>query len=324
MFIENAYSGKNQVWRYISTVVVVYIAAAVIGVIPLFIVTLIGIAKSSTFAIPENAADFAAIGINQNLGLLVMLVPFAVGLLFLVLSVRKIHKRPALSMLTSRKSFSQDRFFYGAAIWAVFMIVSLAIHIIAEPANYLFQPDWKSFLPLIPITLIFIPLQAGFEEAFFRGYLMQAFGLLFRYRWIAILITGLGFGLLHSYNPEVKAYGFWLTMPEYAGLGLFFGLITLLDGGLELAAGIHIINNIFLSLFITNENSSLQTSALIHVQKINPFTDFVEIYIFMILFIFLAWRHFKWQDWKLNIFGRILPPPIKMDVNINTPGNLSN
>ncbi len=321
MFIENAYLGKNQVWRYVATVLVVYIAAAIIGVIPLFMVTLIGMAKSSSIVIPENAADFTAIGIDQNLGLLVMLVPFAVGLLFLVLSVRKIHKRPALSIMTSRNSFSRERFFYGAAIWAVFMIVSLAIHLILEPANYLFQPDWRAFLPLILITITFIPLQAGFEEALFRGYLMQAFGLLFRYRWIAILITGLGFGLLHSYNPEVKAYGFWLTIPEYAGLGLFFGLITLLDDGLELAAGMHVINNIFLSLFITNDNSSLQTSALIHVQHVNSFADLAELYGFMILFTFLAFRKFKWKDWKLKIFGRVLPPPINNELFTNTPSS---
>jgi uncharacterized protein len=305
MFIEQSFAGKNQVWRYVATLIVVYIAAAVIGVIPLFLTILVAMTKSETFAIPENPADFAAMGVDQNIGLLVMLFPFAIGLLFLLLSIRKIHFRPLLSVLTARKAFSKERFVYAAVLWAIFMSLSLIAHILAEPANYVFQPDWPAFLPLLLVTLVFIPLQAGFEEVLFRGYLMQALGILFKYPWLAILLTGIAFGLLHSYNPEVKAYGFWLTIPEYVGLGLFFGLITILDEGIELAAGIHVMNNIFLSLFVTNDNSSLQTPALFHIQKLNPYIDLGELYFIMAVFVFLAFKKFKWTDWKLKLFKKV-------------------
>jgi membrane protease YdiL (CAAX protease family) len=305
MFIEKAYSGKNQVWRFLITIVIVFIATEIIGALPLLLVILNSMAKSGTYAIPENPADFAAMGVDPNFGLLLMLLPFAIGLIFLLLAIRKIHYRPMITVLTSRSSFSWRRFLFGAGIWTIFMLVSLIIHIVAEPANYVFQPNWNAFIPLFFIAVIFIPFQAGFEEVLFRGYLMQAFGLLFKYRWAAILITGLGFGLLHSFNPEVKAYGFWLTMPEYVGLGLFFGVIALLDEGLEMVIGIHVLNNIFLSLFVTNESSALQTSALIHIRNINSYTDMAELYIFMFLFIVLAQRRYKWRDWKSIIFGRI-------------------
>ena len=290
----------------------------------MFVVTLIGMSKSNSFIMPENPADFAAMGIDQNIGLLVMLIPFAIGLLFLFLSVRKIHKRSGISLLTSREKFSGSRFIFSAIIWGGFMFLSLLIHLIAEPGNYLFQPDWRALLPLFLVTIVFIPLQAGFEEAFFRGYLMQAFGLLFKYRWVAILITGIGFGLLHSSNTEVKAYGFWLTMPEYVGLGLFFGLLAILDEGLELAAGIHIINNIFLSLFVTNDNSSLQTAALVHIQNMNPVLDLMELYLCMVLFIIIAFRKYKWMNWKENLFGKITSDSQNRDLIVNDHANSQN
>jgi uncharacterized protein len=308
MFIENAFAGKNQLWRFLVTILIVFIATELIGAIPLIVVIMRAVSKNSSHIIPENPADFPAMGIDSNLGLFVMLLPFAVGLIFLLLCVKKIHCRPVLTLLTSRRAFSWQRFIFGAGIWTIFMLISLLIHLIAEPNNYLFQPNWRAFIPLFLLAIIFIPLQAGFEEILFRGYLMQACGLLFRYRWIAILLTGILFGLLHFFNPEVKAYGFWLTMPEYIGLGLFFGILVLLDEGLELVIGIHVLNNIFLSLFVTNQSSALQTEALIHIKNMNSYTDLAELYIFMILFFILAQRKYSWASWKLKIFGRINKP----------------
>ena len=51
-------------------------------------------------------------------------------------------------------------------------------------------------------------------------------------------------------------------MPQYIVFGLIFGIITILDDGIEAAMGAHAANNIFLCIMVTNESSALQTPAL--------------------------------------------------------------
>ena len=298
MYIESAKSGKNQFWRYLIGVLIIILSTQIIGALPLLGLMIHAIVITGNLTVPANPTDFSAMGIDPNLGLMAMLFPFAVGLVFIYIVIRKIHQRPFLTLLTSRTSFSWPRFWFGALLWTLLMSISLIGHYMLEPGNYSISFDYRKFIPLALISLTLIPLQAGFEELLFRGYLMQGFGLLFRNKWLPLLITGFGFGLLHAFNPEVHAYGFWLTMPQYIGLGLFFGLLVLLDEGLELALGIHILNNIFLSLFLTDDNSALQTSAVFHAGTANPVGDLIEMYIFMIIFLLLAQVKFRWSGWR--------------------------
>ncbi len=298
MYIESAKSGKNQFWRYLIGVLIIILSTQIIGALPLLGLMIHAIVTTGNLTVPANPTDFSAMGIDPNLGLMAMLFPFAVGLVFIYIVIRKIHQRPFLTLLTSRTSFSWPRFWFGALLWTLLMSISLIGHYMLEPGNYSISFDYRKFIPLALISLTLIPLQAGFEELLFRGYLMQGFGLLFRNKWLPLLITGFGFGLLHAFNPEVHAYGFWLTMPQYIGLGLFFGLLVLLDEGLELALGIHILNNIFLSLFLTDDNSALQTSAVFHASTVNPAGDLIEMYVFLLIFLILAQTKFRWVSWK--------------------------
>ena len=91
---------------------------------------------------------------------------------------------------------------------------------------------------------------------------MQGSILLFKYRWVALLLTGFAFGLLHGSNPEVDRFGFWVAMPQYILMGLLLGLVAIWDDGLELALGLHLANNIISSLVVTHDASALQTHAL--------------------------------------------------------------
>jgi uncharacterized protein len=298
MFIRSGQNGKNEWWRYLVSLLVIFLATELIGAIPLFIVVFTPMLSGGSTAIPANLLDFAAMGINPNLGFAIVMFPFVIGILFLLLCVKYIHRKRVMSIVTTRHKFDWRRFGFSSGLWFIFLAASLIFHCFSEPGNYVFQPRWDLFIPLIMLVIILIPLQAGFEELLFRGYLMQGLGLLFKLPWLALLITGLAFGLLHSFNPEVETYGFWLTMPEYVGLGLLFGLLVLLDGGLELPLGIHIMNNVFLSLFITHPSSSLQTPALFEAGQLNPVNDMVELYIFMALFLLVSQWKYGWTGWR--------------------------
>ena len=116
-----------------------------------------------------------------------------------------------------------------------------------------------------------------------------------------MLVTSLVFGLLHAFNPEVKEYGFALTMPQYLLFGLFFGIITIMDDGLELALGVHAINNIFLSIFFTHDSSTLQTPALFEIQNLNPLVDLVEFVMVSVIFILIISRRFEWASWRMLV-----------------------
>src|SRR5690606_5412191 len=114
---------------------------------------------------------------------------------------------------------------------------------------------------LIIISLMLLPIQIGFEEYLFRGYLMQQIGISTNSKWIALIVTSALFGLVHSANPEVSEIGFKM-MVFYIGTGLFMGIMTLLDDGLELALGFHFANNFVAATLITSDFSALQTDAI--------------------------------------------------------------
>lgn len=154
------------------------------------------------------------------------------------------------------------------------------------------------------VILIFIPFQVALEEFIFRGYLMQASVLLFKYRWVAVLLTGCIFGLLHSSNPEVDRFGFWIAMPQYILMGLILGLVAVMDDGLELALGLHLSNNALSSIIVTHDSSALQTHALF--RDIAPQASHMDTLVMLvcgIIFIWVCNRKYRFMS-KVNLWGK--------------------
>ena len=161
-----------------------------------------------------------------------------------------------------------------------------------------------------------MPLQAGFEEVLFRGYLMQGFSRLFKYKWLTLLVTSLIFGGLHYFNPEVKEFGVLIMLPQYILIGIVFGVCTIMDEGIELAWGMHAINNIFLSVFFTQNSSALQTPSLFRITEFNPVIDLVALFGVSTLFIFIAHRKLKWPEWTY-ILARVDFPASREGITLD-------
>ena len=102
---------------------------------------------------------------------------------------------------------------------------------------------------------------------------MQGFTALLRNRLFPLIMTSLLFALMHGLNPEVKEYGFLTMMPQYILFGLIFGIITILDDGVEAAIGAHTANNAFLCIMVTTKSSALQTAALYEQYSIHPWIE---------------------------------------------------
>jgi membrane protease YdiL (CAAX protease family) len=96
-------------------------------------------------------------------------------------------------------------------------------------------------------------------------------------------------------------------MPQYILFGLIFGIVTILDDGIEVAMGAHTANNIFLCIMVTNESSALQTPALYEQLKIFPWTEFIALLLMGIVFIFVLKIIFRWKDFSL-FFREVKPP----------------
>lgn len=299
-FIKDSYQGKNGIGRWIIMLIVLLLATQIVGAIPFGIVIGYKIARGQAITPnPENSMDLSGYGLSENTALLLMIIPFAVGLLSIFMLMKPIHARSIRSVLTGAKKFRWARFLWAAGVWFALLagITAITIQLGLQDVELQFNPS--AFFSLILISLLFIPLQAGFEEVIFRGYLMQGFAQMAKNRWVALLITALLFGGLHYFNPEVKAHGAAITMPQYIWFGLFFGICTLMDDGLEIAWGAHAMNNAGASIFLTQESSVLQTDALFNITRYDPAVDLAVLFIASLIFLAFAARKYNWTDWSL-------------------------
>lgn len=310
-FIEQAYLGKNDWWRYILTLILIFIGWQFIGVIPLFAVAL-NKAEGVDDLIVSSQNAFADLGIDSNLYLFVVLLTFVFGLLALLFSVKKVHVRSLRSLITSRSSVDWNRVIYGFMFWFLISVLFLVIDYALHPEDFILNFKPVPFLILLVVAFLFIPLQTSFEELLFRGYLMQGLGIGFKSAAVPFLITSIGFGLMHSFNPEIEKLGSVILL-YYIGTGFLFGIITLMDEGTELALGMHAANNIVAAVFVTVNWAAFQTEALFKDVS-EPSLDmymFLPVFVVYPLVIYFLSRKYGWADWKNKLFGPVGEAPLK-------------
>ncbi len=299
-FFTKAKEGDNSIFSYFFTLLAV-IAAVFIG--NFFYVIYVSVAGNMSEFTQENMVNFEALEISEPMGLGLLLIPFALGFFILPLMVKWLHKRPSTSIFTSASSINWSKFFFGFGVYLVLSIIAESIMYIIDPSNYVFSFDASIFFPLLLVVLIMIPLQASFEEIAFRGYLMQLFGLLSKNAGVALLLTSTLFGLMHIMNTEVQAFGDWIVS-YYIASGIAFGIIAIMDEGLELAMGVHSANNIFGSVLVTFPESSLQTSALFQVKEYDLTIMMAMWLVIMTIFIIIVAKKYQWKDFS-KLWSRI-------------------
>lgn len=306
MFLEKAYIGKNNWYFYVLTLMIVFVATQ-IGSIPL--VAYLYLNGSMAMA-PDSTSLISQIT-STNTGLALTLFPYLVGFFTLFLCVKYIQQKEYADIVTGRSKVDYKRILFGAGIWGILMIGSLAFDMLtSEDSTIVFQFDPVNFFILVVIAVIFLPFQTALEELVFRGYLMQGFSLLFKYRWTAILITSVLFALLHGSNPEIKQFGFWTAIPIYFVIALILGYVAVKDNGIELALGLHLANNIVSALTLTHKGSALQTHALFcDTAPTASIWDSVIMLVCGILFILICNAKYRFFG-KINIWGKIADKPI--------------
>jgi len=302
-YIQQAYKGKNELWIFILTTVLVS---------GLFIVNLIFfLFFGDQFDYVEEQKKLLELVPSKNFWLAVNLLPFAflLGLLFLL--VKYAHQRSLLSLTTTRKKIDFKRVFFAFALIAIITLFSFGLSYYLDPSAVELQFDPVKFSILLVVSLLLFPLQIGLEEYLFRGYLMQQIGIMVRNKWFPLILTSVVFGIFHGANPEVGELG-PIIMIFYIGTGLLLGIMTLMDEGLELALGFHFGNNLLAATLVTAEWTALQTDAIFIYTGDSAGSTAMEIIlpvfvVYPIILIILA-KKYKWSNWKEKLFGKVVPP----------------
>ena len=307
MFIEEAYKGKYDGWRYFLGVLIIFIGWQFIGAVPLMGALIYKVMGTGEF--PTDISEMADL-LGSNLFLFLMLFSFAVGLLSVFLTAKFLHEQSIKSLTTARKRIDWKRIGFAFIVWTLVSTLFIVIDILVSPEDYVFNFKPIPFLILLLITVLFLPLQTSFEEYFMRSYLMQGIGVASKKRWVPLLITSLIFGLLHVFNPEVDKLGYGI-MIFYIGTGLFLGIMTLMDDGIELPLGFHAANNMTAALMVTADWTAFQTDSLFRdVSEPGLGWDvFLPVLVIYPLMLLLFSRRYRWKNWQDRLLGPVADPP---------------
>ncbi len=251
-FLDLARLGKNAWWRYVLGVSTIAFFWIVLGYVPYM--ALLGSGLE-----PTPMLEFVAV----NLSIFMMLAG-------LVVAVKWIHGRPLMSLVAPDLRLDWRRVGRGAAAWLVIgAVMALAEHVLF-PGRYYLSYNAERFYPFLVAVLLLTPLQSAAEELVFRGYLMQGLGLLTRRPLAVAVASSIIFTLPHLMNPEVGEYGVAIMAANYFAIGMLLATATLRDGRLELAIGLHAINNVFLALLANYDGSALATESVFTAAELDP------------------------------------------------------
>lgn len=292
-YLEQVKTKDNSFIGYLKGTLI-FVFSHFLGQIPL---SLYLIYQSSNF---EDYLDHNELlsSLPSNTILFLILLPFVVTVPFLKIVITKIHKQSFTSLFCSRNRVDFKRIIFSFLLWGGISILMILINYIVSPEDYEWNFKLIPFLVLFLVGIVLIPLQTSVEEFLFRGYLMQGFGVLFKNRWLPLLLTSLLFGILHIWNPEIDKLGINLLW-YYIGTGLFLGIITLMDEGMELALGFHAANNLVTALLVTASWTAFQTESLL-IYNAEPSLGKELIITLAVIYPLLAFifaKKYQWKNW---------------------------
>lgn len=295
-FLDLAQRGKNRWWTYVLGLLLIlsfwFILGGLFTLIPLLWVQL-----------DQDPATFFNMqtkhfeGVNPLFPFVFLNMSFIMLLLGIWLAVRFIHKRPLMTLISPRQRIDWRRVVKGFLLFFLFGVLVSLVEYILYPSIYTFSlNNVGQYLLFVFAALVLTPFQCTAEELLFRGYLMQGLGQLTPKAWFPAVASAVLFMLPHLVNPEMSGNGFIMSL-NYFIIGLFFALITLRDGRLELAMGMHAANNLYAALIANYRGSALQTESIFLVKELNPVFSLVSISIASVLiYILLFYSDFRKTD----------------------------
>lgn len=270
-YLDLARLGHNAWWRYALGALIIAGSWLGLGLLPYLLLSAAGITGPRV--------DFVAV----NLSIFAMLAGLAV-------TMKWLHRRPLLSLVTPSERIDWRRMRRGALLWlAIAAVLSLAEFLLFGERFYL-SFNAARFFPFLLLVLLLTPLQAATEELVFRGYVMQGLGQLSRRPALVAILSSVVFTMPHLLNPEVLQHGVVLMAANYFAIGMLLATVALRDGRLELAIGIHVVNNVFLALVANYEESALMTESIFTARELDPYYSLIALIAGAVVFHWWVFR----------------------------------
>jgi hypothetical protein len=264
-YLDLALQGRNAWWRYALGALTIAFFWLVLGYVPYLLLVGAGLG--------DQLLEYLAV----NFSILMMLAG-------LVPTVKWIHRRPLLTLITPEARIDWRRMARGALVWTAIAAVIVAIEHVLYPDRYYLSFDAGRFFLFVALVLVLTPIQAATEELVFRAYAMQGLARLTRRPAVLAVVSSLIFTAPHMLNPEVHQYGVLLMAANYFVIGMLLATATLRDGRLELAVGVHAVNNVLLALVANYEGSALATESIFTAIELDPVYSLVTLIIGTLVF----------------------------------------
>lgn len=128
----------------------------------------------------------------------------------------------------------------GSALGLATFAVAVGVVFVSGGATFSVPSDFEvaDFLGSAALSLGFLAVAAAWEEAIFRGYILQTLARS-GYAWPAIILTAMLFGLLHASNPDVSG----IAIANTVLAGIWFGIAYLKTRNLWFVFGLHLFWN---------------------------------------------------------------------------------
>ena len=240
--------------------------------------------------IPATTSALLPVAIILMLLSEVLLLPCAIVLM------RRIHRRPAITLITPTGELCWFRLMLGFVAWGCILTLSLVANSVLLGISYHPSLGIPFFAYLLAVVLL-VPAQAAFEEMVFRGYLTQA--LVLRTGRLGLSVVGLStlFGVLH-FNP----FGSALIMLSVGVYGLGWSVSSMRDGRTELAIGAHAAHNILaftifgMRFFPSNPSPAApETEAALAATHAVGISTILWEFVLVVVFIALTEAVLRWR-----------------------------
>ncbi len=296
--------GKNSWWRYIVTIVATWGIQGIVGILVAVLFVVFLIMQNGISAVGLNIQSIQS---NSLFLVALALVGFAASYFVFYLCTRFLHRRPFISLFTTKSRINWGRMIKGAVLWFLILGMLTLIFYLINPASYEVTFNPGTFGVLLILSLITFPIQASFEEVFFRGYLMQGVGLLSKKPIVPLLATSFLFGLGHIMNGTGMTLSVF-PLIETVIIGIALGIITLGEGGIETAIGIHIMNNLYAVLIVSTPDGIFGNLSSIMMTSSSPSVDILTTTAAAVIaVVIIFWNKkdklrdiFRWEDAELN------------------------
>lgn len=294
-FLDLAKLGKNKWWRYVVAILNI-LTVWYIGVVTTAIFLMAWVKTDNNPATNFNPeVTFQFEGLSPQILVLYVNAGFFFLLLGLYITVRHIHRRFFLSLITTKKRINWTRIAQAFIISFLMQTLAIVLAYFVDPNSFQLTFKIDSFLSFLPIAFFIVPIQTSVEELFYRGYLMQAISLIARKPIIPVLFSSVLFMIVHLRNPEVLSQkttiGSVSIILSYFISGLFLAIVTVKDNSLELALGFHAAKNIGVSLFVSANNSVVPSPAIFSIGEIEG--SLISIFALLSKYIVFYWLVFR-------------------------------